>query len=361
MYNYTHFIPENVAPSGAKKIGVYDASGRRIGSIGLGNLARPNATKLYSFCAISDPHITYDTANKDFQRALQYVEDTDCAFTCICGDLTSDGSDTQLELYQSLASLNKQRKKPIYAIGGNHETCTGEHMTQERLVPYTGHGLYYSFTQGNDVFIMVGHYGKDYKSGGGDWRNNEFVSVDELKWLHQTLEANRDKRCFIFNHVYPYQHRVGDADRLYDKVYWDTEDGEKGKIGQAFIELLTHYKNTILFHGHTHLRLALQVEDEKANYAYVTVGDSGYRSVHIPSLSVPRDKGADGNRTDVYSESEGYIVDVYDDCIVLNGRDFANNDGDRNHWIPIATYKIDTTFPEIAPNTFKDSTGTITT
>jgi hypothetical protein len=36
-------------------------------------------------------------------------------------------------------------------------------------------------------------------------------------------------------------------------------------------------------------------------------------------------------------DSQGYIVDVYDDCIVLNGVDMINQKP-----LPIGTYKIDT-------------------
>jgi hypothetical protein len=54
--------------------------------------------------------------------------------------------------------------------------------------------------------------------------------------------------------------------------------------------------------------------------------------------------------------SQGYVVDVYDDCIVLNGMDLINNE-----YIPLGVYKIDTTLEEIAAGTFTDSTGTIVT
>jgi hypothetical protein len=102
------------------------------------------------------------------------------------------------------------------------------------------------------------------------------------------------------------------------------------------------------------LRFYLQEVDEKANYS----SEVGYRSVHIPSLSVPRDV-VDGTTNYIYAESEGYIIDVYDDYIVLNGRDFIDNDKD-GHIIPIATYKIDTTLVNVPEKSFVDSTGTIT-
>jgi hypothetical protein len=112
-------------------------------------------------------------------------------------------------------------------------------------------------------------------------------------------------------------------------------------IGKAVIDLLRHYKNTILFHGHSHTMLGLQEDDPKANYSDV----DGYRSVHIPSLAVPRDE-VNSALKDVSAESEGYVVDVYDGYIVLNGRDFIGGDRD-GHWISLGTYRIDTPLPPL--------------
>lgn len=351
MYKYKHFIPENTAPAGAKRIGVYDENERRVGGIPLGKLSPPESDRLYSFCALADVHITYDTANEDFQRALTYAE-ANCDFTCIAGDLTSQGSvESQFAEYKNIVDAYSP-SKPVYAITGNHEHYDG--YSDKYLEKYTGHPLYYSFAKGNDVFIMVGHYGS-YKGDGIGWLATETWSQEELQWLYETLEANRNKRCFVFTHVLPHEHGVGNPNNLYvtagKPLLWYTNDGG---IGQAFISLLRHYKNTILFHGHSHTRFWLQELDAKANYSDA----DGYRSVHIPSLSVPRDPNGT-KLTDVYAESEGYIVDVYDDFIILNGRDFIDNDAD-GHEIGIATYKIDTKLVEIPAGTFTDNTGTIT-
>ena len=212
MYKYTHFIPENTAPKGAKRIGVYDNKGKRILSIPLGRLSPIKKNKLYSFCAASDVHITYNTASDDFQRMLTYVENSDCLFTCICGDLTQNGYDEQMKQYKSLVDTYAV-SKPVYAIGGNHETVWG-YMTDERISTYTGHPMCYTFEQGDDVFIMVSHYGA-YGGDGIGWNSSEFIHKDQLQWLYETLEKNRNKRCFLFNHVYPYEDGVGDANRYY--------------------------------------------------------------------------------------------------------------------------------------------------
>ena len=342
MYKYKHFIRKNIAPSGAVKIGVYNGNGDKIADIPLGHLTPPQAAKRYSFCALSDVHITYDTANTDFQRALTYVENSDCSFTCISGDLTSTGADeSQLSLYKDIVDTYSPNK-PVYAIAGNHENYNG--FSDKYLEQYTGHPLYYSFANGNDVFIMLGHYGA-YVDGQG-WVAGEQFSDVELQWCYETLEANRNKRCFVFIHVFPWG-GSGNANGLYATNNWTSTKGT------VFETLMKHYKNTVLFHGHSHLRFDLQESDELANYT----DKDGYRSIHVPSLSVPRDL-VDGSLAYVYAESEGYIVDVHDNYIILNGRDFIDNDAD-GHIIPIATYKIDTRLVDIPANTFTDSTGTI--
>ena len=348
---YSHLIKENIAPVGAKRIGIYDNNGKKILTIGLGKLTPPSENKLYNFCALADIHLTYETANEDFQRALTYAN-SNCDFTCIAGDLTDTGAnESQLATYKNLVDTYSPNK-PVYAITGNHENYNG--YSDKYLENYTGKPLYYSFTKGNDVFIMVGHYGSWHDT---KWWSNETWSVEELKWLYQTLETNRNKRCFVFTHVLPYAHGVGNPKNLYEirssaAKLWEVNDGG---IGQAFINLLKHYKNIILFHGHSHTKFKLQEIDKKANYS----SENGYRSVHIPSLSVPRDVSDDGTAlTDVFADSEGYIVDVYDNYIILNGRDFIDNESNGN-WLPIATYKIDTPIVEIAANSFSDNTGVL--
>lgn len=353
MYKYEHFIPENIAPVGATNIGVYNGAGENVCDIPLGNLAPPKATKRYSFCAISDVHISgsesYKTSVEDFQNALTFVENSDCAFTCICGDLTENGGDVQLSKYKGIVDAYA-KTKPVYAISGNHEFYSVynilEQFTEKHLyytvsnkpTDYASRNYYNSAVGENDVFVMVGH--------AGTWDAGTQFTVAELQWLYETLEANRNKRCFVFCHVFPYKDGVGNANGAYPNDMWTST------VGTVFENLMKHYKNTVLFHGHSHFRFSLQMVDEKANYSSAV----GYRSVHIPSLAVPRD----GAYATIHAESEGYIVDVYDDYIILNGRDFIDNEKD-GHWLAIATYKIDTTLQTVTPNKFKDITGTITT
>lgn len=343
---YTDFIPENIAPYEAKKIRLYSADrNKKIFEFGLQNLTLPNlGEKMYSFLAISDVHILeskYPTATADFQRALTYAEDTDCAFTCICGDLTDDGSAEQLSNYKAIVD-EYALTKPVYAMAGNHDTRSG---LLESIATYTGHPFYYSFEQGDDVFIFVGCN----TCISGAHANYPTFTTEELQWLYETLEANRNKRCFLFQHVRP-DDACGNILGIYKYDIWN------GVETVAFENLLKHYKNIIHFHGHSHLKFYLQEHIDEygglANYDKVF----GVHSIHLPSLAVPRDASDLVTEFYDYAASEGHVVDVYKNHIVLRGRDFV-----KGEFMPIATYCIDTTLQTVEAGTFTDSTGTITT
>ena len=336
MALYSDFIAENVAPKNVRRIGIYNAQGNRVGQIPLGPLAFPVAgSKLYSFGALSDVHLQYTTAQTDFQRALTYLNDVeDVAFTCISGDLTSNGTAEELAVYKNYIDTYSPNT-PVYAIPGNHEGMNSGIL--EIIETYTGHPLYYSFTHGNDVFVMVGVKADSEGS---------LFAAEELQWLYETLEANRNKRCFVFEHVNP-QDSCGNAMGIYAYDIWG------GTEATVFESLMMHYPNVVLFHGHSHLKFYLQYGSDKANYD----NSWGCHSVHVPSLAVPRDGDASGasSRTEVYADSEGYVVDVYANGIHLRGRDFV-----RGEFLPIASYWLDTTLQEVPAGTYTDATGTIT-
>ena len=343
---YNSFIPQNIAPPDVKRISVYDSNGIKSGVISIPQEFRPATLgeKQYSFGAIADVHLLVSTAETDFTTALRYFKAQNMSFVCICGDMTNNGNNTQFAKYTEIVSANAVGM-PVYAITGNHETYRGSDLP-DIIEQYTGYPLYYSFECGNDVFIMLG-----IKSEGA------LFTDAELQWLYNTLETNRNKRCFIFQHCFLGNGNTatcGNAHGMYNNACWGGDNGQKQM--QAFESLLKHYKNTVWFHGHSHLKFRFQTAD--CTYAnFDTSG--GFRSVHIPSITEPRVE--DGSDTDTspdydYSASEGYVVDVYDGGVLLRGRDFISE-----KWIPVATYWIDTRLVDVPANTFTDSTGTINT
>lgn len=339
MAKYEKLISENKAPKNCNQIYVYNGD-VVIGKVNAGRLKLENVgNKLYSFGALSDVHITYDTAQEDFQKALTYLNETeDVDFTCVCGDLTASGTDSEFQTYADYVNIYSP-STPVYEVTGNHD-AHNRVMSLDSMKMFTGHDLYYSFTKGDDVFIMFGMTQANL---------NEAVetpfSVESLQWLYETLESNRNKRCFVFQHCL----RFDGSGKPYSKN--PTGNLLNNTQGSVFLSLMEHYKNVIWFHGHSHMKFDCQEDCSYANYDNMY----GCKSVHIPSLAVPRDYAQD-SYVAMYSESEGYVVDVYENHIVLRGRDFV-----KEKFLPIATYCIETDLQEITEKSYTDSSGIITT
>lgn len=326
-----NFIPQNIALLGAKQIVITDSNNNQVASMPLGNLAvKSLGDKQYSFGALADIHLPYSSveASGDFQKALAFynnVEQVD--FICISGDMSDTGTEAEWIDYKNHVD-NYSPNTTVHLATGNHDATTA--LTYDYPITYTGNPLYYSFTQGNDVFIMFGMT---------HWGSTPF-SKESLQWLYEILEENKDRRCFVFQHMMRLD-GCGNAHGLYG---WD---GLANTAGSVFLSLMEHYKNVIWFHGHSHTPFKLQSVQPTpiANYDRLF----GCHSVHIPSLATPR-YGNSNNITD----AEGYVVDVYENGIHLRGIDFIEGE-----FLPIASYWIDTSPVEIKANTYKDSTGTI--
>lgn len=331
-YVYTHFIPQNTAPPEAKSIGVYDSNGNKVTSIPLGRLTRPTGEKLYSFGLMSDIHL-YPLAAVEwhpevkFDTALTYFEGEGCAFCVQCGDYTQtglymegDANNLAPAQYAKYKEICDSHTIPVYGITGNHENYVKPITSNlEELKYYTGDDLYYTVTQENDLFIFLGQ-----PSAG------EVMGNDALAWVADILESNQGKRCFLFVHSY-IEEDSGDAKDLRENSIFEMWGTTKTS---TFLNLLRANPNAILFHGHSHMKFINQEFDKTANFTE----KNGFKSVHVPSLGRARDVDlTTGTTPEDMSSSEGYIVDVYPDCIVLNGRDFVGGE-----WVPMGVLKIDT-------------------
>lgn len=343
MVQYEDFIPQNVALPNVRRIGIYDKNGNRVGFIPLGTLIPPTpGQKKYSFGALADVHLQYTTAQTDFQKALTYLNEAeDVDLICIAGDLTEAGTAEELAQYKQYVNTYSPNT-PVYETTGNHEGRSASIIADFKAE--VGKELHYSFEHKGDVFIFVGC--QPTTDPGGWPVQGGLFSKAELQWLYETLEANRNKRCFVFQHVRP-QDGCGNTFGIYALDIWG------GTEQTVFESLMHHYKNAHHFHGHSHLKFYLQYGSDIANIDHIFGG----WSIHIPSLAAPRDGDPSGasSRVEVYADSEGYVVDVYENGIHLRGRDFVEE-----KFLPIASYWLDTTLQTIEAGTFVDSTGTIT-
>ncbi len=277
--------------------------------------ARTPEEKRYSFGVVSDIHLQYNTGVADFQRALSYLKDR-VAFTCIPGDLVSFASQEHMQAYKACVE-GFAGEMPVYEAAGNHESYpelgVGGTIDAALWQSCTGKELYYSFTHLDDVFIFLSLQSE---------RSGDLFPEGGLAWLEETLQAHKDQRCFVFCHAPELADRGADPSGTWAGIM-------EGTSGKAFVELIKGYPNVIWFHGHTHVTLGV------AQYPVSDRNVLGYRSVHVPSLASPRfydpeagtlmDSYKDENGNTVWgsSLSEGYVVDVYPNKIVLRGMDFA--------------------------------------
>ena len=318
--SYTYLNSFNVAPYNATKIAVCKSGTTKI----LSSYLLPSqflfdsstyGNKLYSFGALSDVHIDGDgndeaSASSDLVRALNFFNST-ANLVSISGDLTVMDGYAELSTFKDLVDANSTI--PVYASRGNHD-CR-----------YTGGSLYFEQSYQNDKFIFLGMNTENY----GD----SCFTTEEIDWLENKLETYKNQRVFLFFHVFM-PDTCGNINNLYPYSSLDTSSS----IVSRFVTMMTKYKNVIYFSGHSHLEFACQKFGANANI--FSNGTTCHR-VHIPSCAKPLTSSITYNR----KGSEGYLVDVYENCIVLRGRDF-----EKGKFLPIANYLLDTTIKKVTDN-----------
>ena len=352
--NFTDLIKNNVAPYSASKIGVYASDGSRVGEIPLGSFKPNYGERLYRFGLLSDVHNedSQTTENaQDFINALTELNNKESIeFICITGDLTqyshSTGNiATEMTLYQN--NLNAAGvNKPVYVTTGNHD-CPGS-----TDVDYT---TFYQKAGLSDIAPSSGatasyEVTKTHTTSGGvtvtdhflflTMRRYEFTSSTyydaDITWLGNKLEAYKNDRCFVFTHMF-FPDYAGNLNRIYPSGNWLS-----GPQLTSLKNLIDSYPRTYWFSGHSHWKWYLQKYQDKANiYPTSNSGRTTGWAVHIPSCASPID--SDGSsRVSMPLQSEGGVVDVYEDYVDIRGIEFKGP-GDSNYnmkYIPVAQYRL---------------------
>ena len=310
---------------------------------------RFTGNKLYSFGLLSDVHIDGDgndeaNSNADLTKILQFFNsDEEIAMVCTSGDMTRNGRAEDCAEYNRIISTYLA-DTPIWTCRGNHdsaEVCSSLDYYRANLEP---NGLYYQKTYNNDLFLFIGWHG-DYQQP---------FSTEELEWLQPILEENRNRRVFLFVHPF-ITTGTGNPHNLYpfQAAVCDVTSGNC----LLFYQMMQRYRNVILLHGHSHFEFLMQKVDDDANCH--PRRSNMCAEIHVPSSGNPRknDTGQNyGDSYDYFPGSQGYICDVYENHIILRGRDFETD-----IFVPLAQYIMDTTPIEIpAQGEVTPTTYTIT-
>lgn len=356
---YDDFIKTNVAPYAASQIGVYNSSGERVGSIPLGTFKPAYGERLYRFGIISDVHNETDQADEnqsDIRNALTFFnEKEDIEFTCISGDLTqtsysSGNLTTEMALYQAnLAAIGNST--PVYPTTGNHDCPQNSDVDIDTFKSYAGisdlftSDAIYSYevtkthttsggTTVTDHFLFLGM--KRY-----EFTSSTYLDAD-ITWLGNKLEAYKNDRCFIFTHMF-FPDASGNFQSIYPSGNWLS-----GTQLNNLKTLRGNYPRAIWFSGHSHWKWYLQAAEAQANiWPTSNVGRTTAWCVHIPSCASPIDSSVcnsslSSTRVSMSGQSEGAIVDVYENYVDIRAIEFKGPDDSDyvTRYLPIAQYRL---------------------
>ena len=340
-------LPElMIIPEGADRIRVYLAprgtndlySVYKEAMLPAGEAFEINDEPNHVFAVVSDTHVDADansTYNTRFENMLRDVstniEGVEGIF--INGDMinSKNGSSVGIDVPTADFAKLQQIKNsvcpnmPIYMAIGNHDLWPvgfngsvsldqmEQLICQNTVLPDGSHpsSFFYDFWIDNNHFIFVGDSGRD--------GNYVWLNADALQWLDNTIKAGYEegKNTFVFLHQ-------GMPNTVCGTIT-DLGQGE-GLIDNAYEvrQVLKKYPDAVMFSSHTHYVL------DSVGNAYS--GDPNYPTVFNTS-SVANPYSARLGST--ISASEGYIMEIYDDYILLRGRDFSTG-----LWKPSSQYVI---------------------
>lgn len=318
-----------------------------------------NGEKVYTFGALSDVHFNRyygslgDDACLTFPNALNFIENFDVELVAVSGDISADGERDAFEKFNRITS---DYDFPVYTCTGNHDVNDEFLIENWRELMNAGvygetkadgvkdvaaNGLDFVYAPDSingDVFIFLSQYQWDYNSA-----DSRLLTDAQLDWLEMQLEKYKDTTVYLFFHTFLNNPVEGEnlnmgegnlennVGRHYNLAF---TDGCADEV--RFRGLMDEYENVVFFNGHSHWAYDMQELNPNLNIAdyngeYATM-------VHVSSVSSPRRTEADlDDSTEHFMRSsEGMIVTVYEDKIVLTACDFL-----RGELLAYATYVIE--------------------
>ena len=312
---------------------------------------------VYSFGSISDLHFNRydlengaDVAETTFARALDFFNEADVSLVAMPGDISTDGEKEAFEAFNRIAS---QYDFPVYTTTGNHDLR--KYYEKENWREYMNSGAYdetpaegiinvsdngldfvYKNAESGDVFIFLNQTSNNY-----GLLFNALLQNSQLSWLEAQLEEHKDETVYLFFHTFLNSangNPLMSTGNLQNELGWSYPlfytQGATDEI--KLRELLRVYDNVFFFNGHSHWAYHLQTLNPDLNIS--KNGEDGATFVHVSSVSSPRITGdyqVLWEGTDP-TMSEGYLIEVYEDTILLMGVDFVNG-----KILAYATYEAD--------------------
>ncbi|GAA0085279.1 hypothetical protein UT300007_17180 [Clostridium sp. CTA-7] len=247
-------------------------------------------TPIANFMVVSDIHGYLD----NLKNAITDAKNNNCSAIIFNGDLTESGSDSQYNSLISTVNTNiaNSTLSPYY-VTGNHDLrwlSGGYNEGKNRFLSKTNMpGMYY------DQWINGYHF--IFLASDQDLKDQATLSDTQLNWLDTKLseDASSDKPIFIFIH----QALVKTVSDTYPEQGYNKSYPDGVVQDQQLRSILSKYPQSILVTGHTH--------------APVTSSMNFFPSSSFKMIN-------DGT----IKQSQGLLFNIYNDKVVIQGRDFSN-------------------------------------
>lgn len=310
-------------------------------------LGHKTSERKYRFASYSDVHM--DKASEDkpanaggriyyydethLRKAFDTAAARDVDFIVASGDYVNNNIDfpgisvKEWKSYQKVLS-ESDYCNPVYEAIGNHELWQDVSQGTTDFIKATGlegntssssAKPYFEKTLGGDHFIFMALEGGFYPN------NTEEFTNAQLDWLDGLLKkySGDGKNIYVIEHSHFYKY--GSGDRVDDEPYYDIPLKDTQESTRRLKTILGTYKDAIFITGHTHIAFSDQ-------FNYSDNNGTTAQMIHNSSVGGVRHVKSDGTLDRNYREddTEGYIVDVFDDAIIFNGTALYYNMYDPN-------------------------------
>lgn len=221
----------------------------------------------------------------------------------IIGDLTEFGQTQDYPLFDLTLNTSAHPDRHYLAIG-NHEYHASEPVDtmRQRFLDYAGRdSVYYATSQAGIPFIFLGSEGiPPGETSGGTV--TALLSDTQMDWFESTLAAaaSDDRPTFVFLHQPP----------------------EISTQEARLTQILSSAPNVVFFYGHLHEDLNWYAAGPEPS---LLGNEDGYWRVQAPATTYINQpvRNADGTVSVVFQADwkQALLVDVYDDSVVIRGRD----------------------------------------
>ncbi len=295
---------------------------------------------IYSFASISDPQIPtdqdygvphYPYAQEHLKAAFETLANRKVDFSVVSGDIVNDQNgnrtyDAEYKVYERILA-DSSYVNPIYEANGNHElwadpstigipTFIKETGLDSVKSTISAGKPYFEITEpkSGDHFIFMALEGQFHTNQGTQF------STAQLDWLEGLLKKYHGDGNNIFIIEHGNIEGWGSGDKATAPYYYDLGLKKDSSDVKRFISLMEKYKECVIMTAHTHLELSAQLNYSDNN------GTSAVMMHNSAIGGVRRLVNGSVDRTPVLGLSEGYIVEVYNTCILFKGINLYYNE-----------------------------------